>query len=77
MKHKEFADALITVQQYLMSDDEITMVSVHKSGIIKIVFDASMMSGSDCVARMQEFGISGFSWTTDLRSNSIFMTVKP
>jgi len=77
MKSKEISGHLQAIQQYLMSDDEIIVVSVARSGVIKIVFNGDVMRGSDCVARMEEFGFGKFSWQLDVRSNSIFMIVEP
>jgi len=74
---KEFVNSLFTAQKYLMAHDNIKTVSVAKNGVITVVFDNGVMSESDCKNRMKEYGIENYEMSSDWRSNTIFVKIKP
>jgi hypothetical protein len=66
---------LFAVREHLTHQYYIKMVSVAKSGVIKIVYDAANICEREAKERMEGLGVKNYNVEVDWRSNSVFVTI--
>jgi hypothetical protein len=69
--------SLMSAQEHMLGQYGIRVASVAGNGIVKIAFDSDIMDEMDCKRYMDECGIREYEMSADLRSSSIFITIKP
>jgi hypothetical protein len=68
---------LLAIREFLLHQDNIKMLSVAGNGVIKIAYDASLVSVEEATGIMSECGVSSFCVALDWRANAVFVTINP
>jgi hypothetical protein len=68
---------LLALRDFMQAQDSIRVISVGRSGVVKIAYDAERVSVDEATGHMRKCGVSDFDASLDWRSSCVFVTINP